>query len=259
MVYTSTLLNPKDNAATQINNAAGYAAGVGSIVVDDGTVFPTAPYAVALGADTINYEEIVVASRSGNTLTFLTNTVNVHADNEWVEVTVGAEYLTRLNGFATGHTHTGTTDGTKLPVPFCRAYHSVDQSIATGGGLTALALNSERWDTDGIHDTATNNSRLTCQTAGTYVITGNVRFASNATGYRLVGIRQDAGSLYGTQLFAALSGGDTIVSVATELRLTATQYVELCVAQTSGGALNVNGASTSNDSCEFSMALVERT
>ena len=45
------------------------------------------------------------------------------------------------------------------------AYHNAAQSINTASETT-LALNSERWDTDSIHDTAVNNSRLTCVTPG---------------------------------------------------------------------------------------------
>ena len=54
-----------------------------------------------------------------------------------------------------------------------RAHHSSNQSI-TNNTFTVLSLNSERWDTDSIHDNSTNNSRLTCNTAGKYIITAGV-------------------------------------------------------------------------------------
>src|SRR5262245_22049217 len=72
--------------------------------------------------------------------------------------------------------------------PACRAYHNAAQALTTGVEAS-LALNSERYDTDTMHDTVTNNSRLTIKTAGLYIITGHVEFANNATGYRLGGLR----------------------------------------------------------------------
>ncbi len=70
----------------------------------------------------------------------------------------------------------------------CRAYHNAGQSIPNSVP-TALSLNSERWDTDGIHDNVTNNSRLTCKTAGYYSIMAAVDFTSNNTGNRVLYIR----------------------------------------------------------------------
>ena len=45
-----------------------------------------------------------------------------------------------------------------------RAYNNANITVPNAT-LTALPLNSERWDTNSIHDLATNNTRLTCQTA----------------------------------------------------------------------------------------------
>ena len=77
--------------------------------------------------------------------------------------------------------------------PAVRAYHNANQSIANNT-VTAVALNSERFDqTAGAaaahHDTATNNSRLTCLYAGIYQITAHAAWDSNATGLRKLFIR----------------------------------------------------------------------
>lgn len=71
--------------------------------------------------------------------------------------------------------------------PCVRAYHSTTQAIANSS-LTILNCNSELFDTDSNHDTVTNNSRLTCKTAGKYQITSIVAWPSNATGYRRLAI-----------------------------------------------------------------------
>src|SRR4051812_49348432 len=65
--------------------------------------------------------------------------------------------------------------------PACRARKTTAQSLNTAT-LTTVLFDAERFDTDAIHDNVTNTSRLTCQTAGIYVITADLSFASNATG-----------------------------------------------------------------------------
>lgn len=64
--------------------------------------------------------------------------------------------------------------------PACRVYHNANQSLPDNT-LTIVAFNSERFDTNTMHDTATNNSRITFTTAGVYVVTftGNVAAAGD--------------------------------------------------------------------------------
>lgn len=135
--------------------------------------------------------------------------------------------------------------------PKCRAYHSTTQSLTTAT-LTAIALNSERFDTDTIHDTATNNSRLTCKTAGLYLITGCLGYAAHATGERSTIIRLGGATQIGGT--AGLSGGATLPTrhtVSTIYPLAVNDYVELVGYQSSGGALNTE--QTANVCPEFSM------
>ena len=63
--------------------------------------------------------------------------------------------------------------------PSCRVYHSAAQSIAHATETTA-AFNSERFDTNAMHDTATNNSRITFATAGLYLVTFTGKYATAA-------------------------------------------------------------------------------
>lgn len=132
---------------------------------------------------------------------------------------------------------------------WARVYHNAAQSIPNNTATT-LAFNSERNDTDTIHDTVTNNSRLTCKTAGVYAISGTLEYATNATGERSVAIR-----LNGTTYIAAAanSGGISVtqLSCTTQYIMAVNDYIELIAFQDSGGALNVN--STANYSPEFMM------
>jgi hypothetical protein len=134
----------------------------------------------------------------------------------------------------------GDFKGTHLGVA---AYHNAAQSINNATD-TSIALNSERRDDSGFHDTSTNNSRLTVPTgmAGWYSISGNLAYASNATGLRQSAILLNGATYIVVNLQPAINGAQTIVSLTTEYYLNAGDYVELRAYQTSGGALNVDTA-----------------
>lgn len=137
--------------------------------------------------------------------------------------------------------------------PAARAYHNAAQSIANST-VTTLAFNSERFDTNTIHDTSSNNSRLTCQTAGRYQITANVEFASGGGNRRLVQILLNGATAIGRVDLAPQSGSASVYVVSTVYQLAVSDYVEVQVFQDSGGALNVTN--TGNYSPEFMMARV---
>jgi hypothetical protein len=134
-----------------------------------------------------------------------------------------------------------------------RVYNDADITLTTGT-LTALTFNQERFDSDTIHSTSSNTSRLTATTAGVYVITGTARFATNATGNRRVLIRLNGATYIAEQTQAAVSGLQTTLTVATIYTLAATDYVELVALQSSGGDLAVTVSA--NISPEFSMVRV---
>jgi hypothetical protein len=117
-----------------------------------------------------------------------------------------------------------------------RVYHSVDQSIPD---ITAtyLAFDSERYDTDTIHDTTTNNSRLTCQTAGKYIIVFQATFAANATGKRHFWIRLNGTTNIAYNKQGLDSDNEIMVPVVTIYDLAVGDYVEAGVYQNSGGSL----------------------
>lgn len=137
--------------------------------------------------------------------------------------------------------------------PCARVYHSVAQSIADGV-LTALAFDTERYDTDTIHDTVTNNTRLTCKTAGKYRITANVGFAANGTGARELTIRLNGTTRICSELRMGFATYENVMHVSTEWNLAVNDYVEAYVYQNSGAALNVNASSAYSP--EFMMTRV---
>jgi len=131
-----------------------------------------------------------------------------------------------------------------------RVYHSTTQEIANID-LATLAFDSERYDTDTIHDTTTNNSRLTCKTAGKYIISAAIGFFHNATGVRRVEIYHSSGVILGKQDVHSLSDMDHYCTVTAIWDLAVNEYVEVRVYQSSGGALNV--LKSSHYSAEFMM------
>lgn len=139
--------------------------------------------------------------------------------------------------------------------PAVRVFHNAAQSIANNA-FAALNFNSERFDQAGnaastMHDTVTNNTRLTCRYAGVYQITGNCGFAASATGQRAIRIRLN-GTTYISSDSRVNAGAVLIDTTTTTLYpLAVNDYVELMVFQDSGGALNTN--LNANYSPEFMM------
>lgn len=138
--------------------------------------------------------------------------------------------------------------------PCVRVFHNTTQSI-TSGVATALAFNSERFDQAGgssstQHDTVTNNSRLTAVYAGVYSIGANVQWASSPT-TAAIQLRVN-----GTTLIAQSQAqvDYRYMNVGCIYSMSASDYVEVVVTQTSGGALNVSN--TANTSPEFWMVRV---
>lgn len=108
---------------------------------------------------------------------------------------------------------------------------------------TVLAWDVEAFDSNGFHDNVTNNSRLTVPAGlgGTYLVTGQVSFAANATGDRMLTINKNG--LVDAQASArATAALHHRQQIAAELVLAAGDYVELTAYQTSGGALGTNAS-----------------
>lgn len=119
--------------------------------------------------------------------------------------------------------------------------HSGAQSIVNNTE-TAIAMDTEVYDTDGAHSTVTNNSRYTVVTAGKYWLAHQVEWASSATGTRDVYFRVNGGatnylkSHWGGSLPAASHCQQTCGILP--VTLIVGDYIEAYCLQTSGGALN---------------------
>ena len=132
---------------------------------------------------------------------------------------------------------------TAIDPPRCSVFNSTTQSPTTAV-VTLQSWDSEDYDTDALHSTVTNTSRLVAVAAGTYQLTGAVTFSANATGIRAVVFRKNAaGSNSGGSLIAESNTGlasstqPTTALVVKEVQLALNDYVEMFVYQNSGAGL----------------------
>lgn len=134
-------------------------------------------------------------------------------------------------------------DGFHTPV--VRVLTNTDVSISDST-WTAVTWDLNNSDTSDMHDTATNNSRVTVTRSGWYEVTPVVTFVANATGEREARIAVDGSNIGRTNVY-----GVTDASIPTTMYpkwlgyLNAGQYVEVEVRQTSGGALDVDASHSS--------------
>ena len=125
---------------------------------------------------------------------------------------------------------------------------SANQSVANGVEAVIL-FDQEDFDTDTMHDNSTNKSRLTCKTAGKFLIFGEMEFQNNSTGRRSTLVR-----LNGTTKWSVEPGTNQNAShrqcIVGMMDLAVNDYVELVAYQNSGGSLNVGSAVTFFGMCK---------
>lgn len=133
-------------------------------------------------------------------------------------------------------------------IPSTRVTNNAAIAIVTST-VTTPTFNTERWDTNETHDTTTNPSRLTCQTAGLYLIIANIEFDANATGHRMIRLRLNATTnIARTETPAVATAATTTnIIVSTIYNLAVSDFIEVQVFQTSGGNLNINTTTYSPD------------
>lgn len=135
-----------------------------------------------------------------------------------------------LNDFLAGSAANG--------VPRFRGYAATTQSIANNT-WTSLNIDTEVYDSDNGHSTVTNNSRYTVQVAGTYLVTGSVGYAANATANRAIRFAVNGTAIAGSFVKCApadTSGSTGLVTVAQVVCIVG-DYIEVMANQNSGAAL----------------------
>jgi hypothetical protein len=129
----------------------------------------------------------------------------------------------------------GAAVGFLLNPPRVMCYNSAAHTMVSGTPLM-LTFDSEQYDTDTIHNPASNPSRLIPQTPGLYHVEGQIAFAANATGARQAAIYFNSTT---QSAFSSLPTGSGVIQISKDIVFNgSSDYVELQGLQTSGGNLN---------------------
>lgn len=117
--------------------------------------------------------------------------------------------------------------------------HSANQNITTSTD-TALAFDTELFDSNAFHDTVTNNSRGTVPTGkgGKYLVTANVYWDTNTSGSRVIKFKVNGTDEHCRTVHTAHAFNQKAISWV--LDLAAGDYVQVIVWQDSGGTRVVN-------------------
>jgi hypothetical protein len=141
--------------------------------------------------------------------------------------------------------------------PACRVYRTTSMTGIVDSAQTAVTFDAERFDTNSMHDTSTNTSRITFNTAGVYVVTFNMAWGPR-TDYLKV---QCSMRLNGTTFLCAHTDTDPgtqnidrEMSVTTVCKFAAADYVEAMVFQDNTANATGTVVGTGNYGAEFAAA-----
>jgi hypothetical protein len=120
-----------------------------------------------------------------------------------------------------------------------RVYRAENLNVPDNTSIS-VSFDAERYDTANYHDNVTNNSRLTVPVAGRYAVSGHVEFSDSGKGFRVVYVRRNGDTYIAADRCVAVAADRaTQLCVATLCQLSVGDYLELVVAQVSGGALTL--------------------
>lgn len=118
-----------------------------------------------------------------------------------------------------------------------RAFRSAALSVANAT-LTAIPLDAESFDSDALHDNATNNSRIVLNKVGVWLVQGQISYGGSTTGQRQA--RISVNGVQNAYQNLPSGAGQNPVQVSTVVRATVvTDYAELSAFQDSGAANNL--------------------
>jgi hypothetical protein len=136
----------------------------------------------------------------------------------------------------------------------CALYRTTNLTTSNDVDI-AVQWDSETFDTDGFHSTATNTSRITIPSGkgGYYYINGQLSYANDIDGDRITFIKKNGSTFNYLMVLTpsnATYGNSTNASII--MNLTAGDYIELFSNQRSGGNLTVySGSQNSTFSCAY--------
>ena len=145
------------------------------------------------------------------------------------------QFLSKQSGNAGGLTWAAATP-TFIGV---KAVHGADQDTTSGSEAAVTFTATDEWDTDTMHSTSSNPSRITFNTAGKYFIQGHVQIVGNTSGRRHLAIRLNGGNRNVVTQSSPSLADQWGHQVSVTLDVSANDYVELMFLQTSGSTLAI--------------------
>ena len=136
--------------------------------------------------------------------------------------------------------------------------HDANQTAGTGADLT-LAWNTETLDTGGLHDTSTNNDRITIVTAGYYRIIAQIHMQAGANSADINIYLRKNGSNIRVSNTPVINGDNTQLIISEIVLAAATDYYNVIITQSSGVNMTVLGGSTGNVRSSFQIEKLNGT
>lgn len=162
------------------------------------------------------------------------------SDSSWKVYAKPGGIYARSSNAEVGPFGTGSGSATFVG---CLATRTTSQSI-NNDTATAIAFNAaDINDSDAFHDTSTNNSRITIPSGkdGYYNFTANIIWSdASTTGYRRAYFLKNGSTIYGWTQVGQTGGSYYGLDLAFgPIAMVATDYMEVIVRQTTGGAYAV--------------------
>jgi hypothetical protein len=143
-----------------------------------------------------------------------------------------------LDPFSSGERLVLAADGPPPAHPAVRAGATAGQSIPNLA-WTSIALDSEAFDGQAMHDVAVANTRLVAASSGVHLALATVAFQTNGAGHRYLRLRRNGAGQEALSSATPLVTDITTLQVVALVRMAAGEYVEAEVFQSSGGALAI--------------------
>lgn len=131
-----------------------------------------------------------------------------------------------------------------LVPPSVMLRHSANQTVTTSTN-TDKAFDTEDFDNDGAHDTATNNQRITPTTAGLYIFEAGIAWTTGTTGYRAVYLMKNSTDFIASTIIPASAGAYEQSVCRLESMNGSGDYAKVLVVHTNGSDVTVNASATS--------------
>lgn len=133
--------------------------------------------------------------------------------------------------------------GLAANTPGCSVSRTSTQSVADNTNTPVQFDVTDTYDTDTMHDPASNNTKITAKTAGIYLFTARVSMAAHVgTAGLLCGLLVNGTTTYDGGIFADNNALGNILQAQAQIKLAVNDYVECTAAQFSGGSVNLTGA-----------------